>query len=324
MILCCGEALIDMIPAPVEGSGETGFVPHAGGAVFNTAIALGRLGMQAGLLSGISTDFFGQQLCQTLERSRVDTSCLIRADRPSTLAFVHLTNGHASYSFFDENSAGRMLSIDEIPPIPDEVSAMFFGGISLASEPGADAYAALMLAEAGRRATMIDPNIRPGFIRDAARYRARLGGMIAAADIVKISDEDLDWLVPGTAPIADKLRRVGAADAALVIVTRGGQGATACLRDGAEVSVPARPVEVVDTVGAGDTFNAGVLASLSRQRVLSKPALAALQPETVRRALEFGAAVAAVTVSRAGANPPWLDELTGALHDAAFGDADGS
>ena len=308
MILCCGEALIDMIAEPTV-SGTEGFVPHSGGAIFNTAIALGRLGAPAGLLTGLSTDMFGQQLAADLQASHVETSHLIRSDRPTTLAFVQLQDGHATYSFVDENTAGRMLTPEDMPNQIPAISALYFGGISLACEPCADAYAALLDRHGKDRAVMIDPNIRPGFIKDQTRYRTRLNRMIAHCDIVKVSDEDLDWIIPGPESYAEKVPLLLQAGPAVVIVTRGGDGATGYLADGSEVSVPVKPVQVVDTVGAGDTFNAGVLAELDRVGHLTKPALRALPPEVLRAALAKGAEVAAVTVSRAGANPPWAHDL---------------
>lgn len=308
MILCCGEALIDMIPSPTD-AGRDGFVPHSGGAIFNTAVALGRLGVQTGMLSGVSTDIFGHQLARDLRASHVDTSHLVRSRRHTTLAFVQLADGHATYTFFDDNSAGRMLAPEDMPALAQEVSALYFGGISLASEPGADAYAALAAKEAGDRAMMLDPNIRASFIEDIQRYRARLDGMIARADIVKVSDEDLNWIYPGPEALADKIARLREAGPSVVILTRGGEGATAWLSDGTEVSAPSRKVAVVDTVGAGDTFNAGVLARLSELGLLTKAALSDIAPEAMQDALSFGASVAAVTVSRAGANPPWRREL---------------
>ncbi|MFY0690990.1 MAG: carbohydrate kinase [Paracoccaceae bacterium] len=308
MILCCGEALIDMIPEPTV-SGSAGFVPHSGGAVFNTAIALGRLGVRTGMLTGLSCDMFGQQLLRGLDAAHVDRTHVITSDRPTTLAFVKLENGQASYSFYDENSAGRMLSPADMPALPDEISALYFGGISLACEPGAEAYAALLAKEGGRRAVMLDPNIRTDFIKDAQTYRARLDRMIAAADIVKISDEDLDWILPGASAPDTKARALLDKGPKLVILTRGDAGATGILQGGGVVHAPAAQATVVDTVGAGDTFNAGVLANLSERGVLHKDGLAALAPELLEEALRFGARVAAVTVSRAGANPPWANEL---------------
>ena len=300
MILCCGEALIDMLPRETAG-GERAFAPYAGGSVFNTAIALGRLGAPAGFLSGISTDLFGQILDQTLAASQVDASLAIRSDRPTTLAFVTLTDGQAQYAFYDENTAGRMITEAELPEIPDTVEAMFFGGISLPPNPCGATYEALMLREAGRRVTMIDPNIRPSFITDEAGYRARIGRMMAVATIVKSSDEDLDWL--GMTP--DDLIDAGAK---LVCLTEGAKGVTAHWAGG-ETFVAARKVTVVDTVGAGDTFSAGLLAGLHRDGLLTPEALGTITEAALVPALELGVAAAAVTVSRAGANPPWKHEL---------------
>ena len=308
MILCCGEALIDMIPAPTA-AGPDGFVPHCGGAVFNTAIALGRLGVQTGMLTGLSRDMFGQQLADGLKASHVDVSHVITSERPTTLAFVRLVDGHATYDFYDENSAGRMLTPIDMPTLPGEVTALYFGGISLACEPGADAYAVLLGREGGNRAVMIDPNIRPGFIRDIDRYRARLDRMIADSDIVKVSDEDLNWITPAPLSLREKVEALMNNGPSLVILTRGGEGATGFLVSGQEVQVPALKTRITDTVGAGDTFNAGVLAKLSELGQLHKPGLAGLSADILREALSHGSRVAAITVSRAGANPPWAGEL---------------
>lgn len=308
MILCCGEALIDMIPSETS-RGDEAFVPHSGGAVFNTAIALGRLGVESGMLTGMSTDMFGQQLQDALAASNVDASHLIRSDRPTTLAFVRLTDGHAQYEFYDENTAGRMIQVTDLPQLSDAVSVLYFGGISLACEPCADTYAALCAEQGAERAVMVDPNIRPGFIRDADRFRGRMNGILERADIVKVSDEDLDWLFPGPDDLPTKVKSLQAMGPNLVILTRGGEGATAFMPGEKNVTVPAQKAQVVDTVGAGDTFNAGVLARLSQLGVLTKPALAEIDTDTAAAALAFGAKVAAVTVSRAGANPPWAKEL---------------
>lgn len=308
MIFCCGEALIDMIPTATK-QGPDGFVPHSGGAVFNTAIALGRLGAQTGMLSGISADMFGRQLIDGLEASHVDTSRVIPSDRPTTLAFVQLTDGRATYDFYDENSAGRMLVPDDMPILTDEVSALFFGGISLACEPCADAYAALLLREADQRVIMMDPNIRPGFIKDIPRYRTRLTSMIAKADIIKVSDEDLNWILPD---ITDQQAQIAAVldnGPSLVVLTRGSKGATGFVANGTEVSVPAQKVVAVDTVGAGDTFNAGILAKLSQLGLLGKSEVKNLDATTLETVLQYGAKVASITVSRSGANPPWAKEL---------------
>lgn len=306
MILSCGESLIDMLPRETA-SDEAAFAPYPGGAVFNTAIALGRLDAPSGFFSGISSDLFGAKLIASLAASQVDTGLAARSDRPTTLAFVTLTDGQASYAFYDENTAGRMLGRDDLPQVPDSVQAMFFGGISLVVEPCGAAYEALMLREAGSRVTMIDPNIRPGFIRDEVAYRDRVDRMLAVADIVKISDEDLNWIL-GPGDTGDHARTLLRRGPSLICVTEGAKGARGVSQDH-DVWVDATRVEVVDTVGAGDTFNAGVLASLHRAGALSKPAIAALDSDAIRAALALGAQAAAVTVSRAGANPPWASEL---------------
>jgi len=306
MILCCGEALIDMLPRKTSDGAEA-FQPHAGGAVFNTSVALARLGVPAGLFTGLSRDLFGTVLSGTLADNGVSTDLAVRSDRPTTLAFVALTDGQARYAFYDENTAGRMLLVADLPTVPDAVAAMFFGGISLAVSPCADTYRALMLREAPARVTMIDPNIRPGFIADEAAYRARLDAMLAVADIAKLSDEDLHWL-EGPGDSVDTARRLLAKGPVLVCVTEGAKGAWAVTRDHA-VFVDARKVTAVDTVGAGDTFNAGLLASLFDQGLLTKAAVAALDAPALQAALSLAVRAAAVTVSRAGANPPTRAEL---------------
>ena len=305
MIVCAGEALIDMLPRQHEG--RTAFVPHAGGAVFNTAIALGRLGGKVGFLSQLSSDMFGDQLREALAASSVDASLSPASDQPTTLAFVKLTDGHAQYLFYDENSAGRTLTQADLPDLPDAVAALHMGAISLIPEPAGAAFEALAMRETGRRVISLDPNIRANFISDEASHRARIRRMMRAAHIIKVSDEDMDWIEPGATPETFASARL-ADGAALVIETRGADGATGHFRGG-EVSVPVPPVTVVDTVGAGDTFNAGVLHTLARMGRLERERIGAIEEHEVREALAFAARVAAVTVSRAGADPPWAHEL---------------
>jgi fructokinase len=306
MILCCGEALIDMLPRTLA-SGEPAYAPHSGGAVFNTAIALGRLGVPVSFFTGLSTDFFGAQLRADLEASGVDLRHARFSARPTTLAFVKLAEGQASYAFYDENSAGRMLTQADLPVLGEEVAALHFSCISLIPEPCGSTYEALMQREHGRRVTMLDPNIRAAFVADREAHRQRLARMIAMADIVKLSDEDLSWFGENGTPdeIAARWLERGPK---LVVLTAGAQGATGYTRTG-KVSVAAPPVDVVDTVGAGDTFNAGLLAWLHDAGPLAKPALASLTGDQVGQAITFAARAAAVTVSRAGANPPWRAEL---------------
>jgi fructokinase len=261
------------------------------------------------MISGISNDFFGQQLTSALADSKVKTHLLVRSDLPTTLAFVRLTSGHATYTFYDENTAGKSVQLDDIPALPSSADCLYFGGISLISDSGGDVYRALAEREASERVIMLDPNIRPGFIIDEKAYRYRLKRMIAVSDIIKVSNEDLDWLVPGGADIAEKVIRLRQPANQLIIVTRGSESCLAFGPVSLLVEEAVQKAEVVDTIGAGDTFNSGLLASLSRQGCLTKAGVANLQVDQVSIALAYGAKVAAVTVSRAGANPPWASDL---------------
>ncbi|MFV0359320.1 carbohydrate kinase family protein [Tropicimonas sp.] len=308
MILCAGEALIDMLPR-MSTANEHAFAPVAGGSVFNTAIALGRLGAPVKFFTGLSTDLFGRKLEGALLASGVDYTLCARSDRATTLAFVELTDGHAKYAFYDEGTAGRRLTAADLPDPAAlaNVTALFVGGISLMVEPCGAAYEALALREAARRIVMIDPNIRPSFIKDEAAYRTRINRLIAAADIVKVSDEDLRWLA-GDGSLSELAARMLEKGPTIVCVTAGSDGVTAHLKDRAYTAT-GRAVEVVDTVGAGDTFNAGFLAGLERAGRLDKKKLADITRKDLLSALTLGNAAAAVTVSRAGANPPTAEEL---------------
>lgn len=301
MILCAGESLIDMVP---EGAH---YRPLPGGAVYNTAIALGRMGCDCSYLWPISRDPFGETLLRPLAEANVDTGLCPRSDRLTTLAFVTLSGGEARYSFYDEGSAGRMLSPADLPQIPDHISALFIGGISLVPDPCGAAIEALVERVRDRIPVMIDPNIRPFFIQDEPAYRARLERLIAMADLVKLSGDDLEWLVPGSshqeaaAAILNKGPRV-------VFQTGGSAGARAHW-SGALLTSPAVRVEVADTIGAGDTFNAGVLAALHQSGALTRDRIERLDADTITAALSQGTRAAAITVSRPGANPPWAHEL---------------
>ncbi len=306
MILSCGEALIDMLPR-LTADGEACYMPVAGGAVFNTAIALGRLGAPSGFFSGISSDFFGDLLVNYLRDSRVDARYVVRTDHPETLAFVRLVNGHAQYAFYDEGTSGRLLAQSDIPVLDAEVSALQFGAISLIPEPCGGTYEEMMRREHKSRVISFDPNIRTSFIKDKPAHRARMDRMLAMSDIVKLSDEDLAFF-DSFGDFDGFAAKLLEGQAKLVVMTRGAEGAVAIGKSG-KVEVPGIKVTVVDTVGAGDTVNAGILAWLHKAGKLSKDGLDTLRREDMTAALSLAVRAASVTVSRAGANPPWENEL---------------
>jgi fructokinase len=306
MILSCGEALIDFLPVRA-GDGEMAYRPAVGGSPYNVALALGRLGAEAGFMAGLSTDFFGSLLASALEASKVDLSHTVRTDRPTVLAFVSFGNGEARYAFYDEGSAARSFDPAEARPIGPEVECLHTGSISLAAEPAASHIERLFLAEAGRRVLSIDPNIRPSLVRNEPAYRARVDRMLGEADVVKVSRADLHWLAPETDPREWARARIERG-AALVVLTAGIEGARA-ITSSFDVRQPALPVEVVDTVGAGDAFTAGLLRALQSRGLLSRKALRLISEPDLRAALELAVRVAALTCARAGAHPPWRDEL---------------
>ncbi|MEO0672104.1 MAG: carbohydrate kinase [Pseudomonadota bacterium] len=307
-IICCGEALIDMLPRP-HAEDQTAYLPVAGGAVFNTAIALGRLDQPTGFVSGVSTDVFGELLVSTLEQSNVATGHVVRSARPTTLAFVSFSGGDATYTFYDEGSAGRVLSPDDLPALPDDVAALHFGAISLIPEPCGTAYETLLMRHAGQTVISLDPNIRSNFIDDPAAHRARILRMAARSDMIKVSDDDLAWLAADGDPQA--LIRGWLEDGtAIVTITRGSDGVTA-VTPAFSVTAEAVPVTVADTIGAGDAFNAGFLAALRTAGHLERAALRSLTSDELHAALAYASEVAALTVAKAGADPPWAHELSG-------------
>jgi fructokinase len=306
MILCCGEALIDFLPRKGE-DGAAVFQPFNGGSVFNTAIALGRQGEKVGLFCGMSKDFFGDQLVDGLKASHVETRFLKFKDNHTTLAFVKLVDGHARYSFVDEASAGRNLVKKDLPKLPAGLKALHFGSISLIPDPEGATYEALAKREAKRRVITLDPNIRAGLIKDKKKHIARLMRMVALADIVKTSDEDIAYMYgkKSAATVArDWLKR----GAKVVVVTAGGEGVTLYTKR-SSFHLPSVKVKVADTVGAGDTFTAGFITHLSRNKLLAKKAIAAIGESELRAAAEFAARAAAITCSRPGADPPWAREM---------------
>jgi fructokinase len=300
VIVVAGEALIDLVP---QGRGAlAALTPALGGGPYNTAVALGRLGSPTAFCSRVSYDAFGEALLDRLRRTGVDVSGVQRGAEPTTLAVATVgADGSAAYSFYVEGTADRLFGTPAA--LPPGTRAVSFGTCSLVLEPGASAYEELMRDAAARGVfTALDPNIRAGLIADPDAYRARFETWLPSVSLLKLSAEDAEWL--GGTP-----REWLAAGPAAVVVTRGGAGLTVFTRDGGEYAVPGERVDVVDTIGAGDTVNAALLHGLAVRDALNEQALGALGPDGWAELLRFAARAAAVTCSRAGAEPPYAREL---------------
>ena len=306
MILCCGEALIDFLPRK-GADGALVYQPFNGGSIYNTAIALGRLDIQTGFLGGVSWDYFGEGLADGLVESKVDLRYVKRKHLHTTLAFVKLVDGHAQYSFVDDASAARHFLKKDLPKLPKAITALHFGSISLIPEPCGGTYEALLNREHKSRVICIDPNIRDGLIAEKKKHAERLYGMMSKVDIVKISDEDVLWLNKSNdlSKFAKAWLRRGVK---VVAITKGGDGVEMYTK-GFSFKLDVPKVKVVDTVGAGDTFTAGFLAYLEKNKQLTKKQLAIIDEATLKDAAHYAMKAAAVTVSRAGADPPWAQEM---------------
>ena len=254
----------------------------------------------------MSEDAFGSFLASRLEEAGVATDYLRRCPERSTLSVVATgRDGHPHYSFYAEAGADRSADRPPSPPssLPDDVKAIAAGSYALGVDPVADAIETLLRREAGRRVISLDPNVRPRVVGDLNRFRDRFERLLATATLVKASVEDLDLLY-GECDLRDVAREWLQLGPSLVVVTRGGDAPVAMLRDGAVVERPARRVNVEDTVGAGDSFHAALLAHLDRAGRLSPAAVAGLSPKDVAETLDFAVAAAAITCTRRGANPP--------------------
>ncbi|GAA4763403.1 carbohydrate kinase [Streptomyces sanyensis] len=301
MIVVAGEALIDLVPLSA-GDPLAPLRPVRGGGPYNTAVALARLGAEAAFCSRISTDAFGDALVGRLREEGVGVGLVQRGPEPTTLALASVgADGSAVYDFRTEGTADRLFQAPG--RLPEGTLAVAFGTCSLVLEPGASAYEELMREAAGRGVfTALDPNIRPGLIPDADAYRRRFARWLPHTGLLKLSEEDAAWL-GGTVP--DWL----SAGPGAVVVTRGARGLRVHLREGPPVEVPAAPVEVVDTIGAGDTVYAALLHALAERGALRPGALGALTRGDWREVLAFAARAAALTCSRRGAEPPYAGEV---------------
>lgn len=301
----CGEALIDLVPSPEGGT----YSARAGGSSANVAVGLGRLGTQVSLIARLAGDPFGRLLREHLSASDVDLAMAVPADQPSTLAVVSLDpHGKAEYAFYIDGAADGGWRPGDLPAVlPGGATLHLSGSLALSVPSMGDALEALLRREQGRRLLAFDPNVRPMIAQDEAALRARLDRWLGLVDIVKVSSDDLRWIAPGVT-VADLAARWRGLGPMLVVVTLGEQGAYA-LGPAGPVSLPAAPVEVVDTVGAGDAFTSGLLAALDAGGPLSRSSLTELSTDGLTAAVEFAQRVAALTCQRVGADPPWRRDL---------------
>jgi fructokinase len=305
-VLVCGEALVDLFDAAPDR-------PVPGGSPFNVAIGLGRLGCPAAFLGGISTDAHGALLIRRLTDAGVDTRLALRTDRPTPVARISTDGaGHPRYEFQVYRTADTALTPDALPStLPASIEAIALGSYPIAVPPMADALAALAAREGAQRVISIDANVRPALVGDLAAWRQRFGALVTHATVVKASDEDLLTAFGPDCDVATLAQRWIEAGVSLVIVTLGPAGATAFF-GGASMTVPGQSVRVIDTVGAGDSFHAALLAHLHRRGLLSREALGRLAAADLDDALRYAIAAASITCSRSGADPPHRADMAAA------------
>jgi fructokinase len=301
VIVVCGEALMDTIDA---GDGTRRAMP--GGGPFNTARALARLEVPTSFLGRLSEDVFGRQLKELLVADGVNLELASFGPESTTIAVVELDgHGLAQYKFFVEGTSAPNLTMDMVPDeFSPEVNALHIGTLGLALEPIASTLVELVARENGKRLVMLDPNVRVG-LTDDDDYRERLLTVAAQSTIVKASQDDLAWLCPGLdyEQAADRILGLGVK---LVVVTRGARGAYGA-HDRYRISVNAPPVEIVDTIGAGDAFGAALLAWLHDHDAI-RPDLR-LEKEQLKASLDYACMAASLTCARAGADPPRKSEM---------------
>jgi fructokinase len=306
VIVIGGEALVDL----VEERGALRAL--AGGGPFNTALAFGRLDVPVGFLGTISRDSYGQILAQMLIDSRVDTSLVHWSDAPTPRAIVHrLRDGRNEYTFDLRGTSLVDLSPGELPVLPQEAWAIHVGTLALAIDPPAAAYEALVQREVGKRQIFLDPNVRPASFGDPNAYRLRFERLARLADIVKLSRDDAAWIYPDQT-VEDVLELILGFGPRIVAVTRGDHGAVAASGD-RFADVPGIRVPVADTVGAGDTFGAALIAALVDQRALGPHARRSLDEAVLQRAVSYAVAASAITCTRTGASPPSRAEIDAQL-----------
>jgi fructokinase len=307
MIVVCGEALMDVFVAGETPAGVA-LDARVGGSPFNVALGLARLAQPVAFFGALSNGPLGERLRRALVDEGVNTACIERTDAPTTLGLVGLdAAGVPAYSFYGAGGADRQLPLSALTRLPALASAFNFGSFATVVEPIASSLRALVEREQGRSVIAYDPNVRLNVEPDISRWRDQLQWLLPRTQVLKVSDEDLSLLLPG-ADVEVLASAWLAAGVRLVVVTRGAEGALAWCSAG-RVEVPAVPAHVVDTVGAGDTFQAALLTWLAEQGLLDPAALATLSVAQLDAAVRFAALAASITCSRRGADLPRRAEL---------------
>src|SRR5262245_11622008 len=260
MILSCGDALIDFVPGKAA-DGREALVPMVGGSCLNVAVGLARLEVPTGFVGGISTDLFGSMIAEHASASGVGLSHATRSEDQTTLAFVRIVAGESHYAFYDAGTASRNWTYRKEAIRFDAIDAIHIGSTTLVHERGA-AETRAMIADAAKFATIsFDPNCRPNLVKDKDAYRAQMDAFAGHADVIKMSDIDFDYLYGGE-NYAAKAEALLAGGRSLFVVTRGTRGAQAWHSSAGAIEVVAPAVDVVDTIGAGDSFQAALLFAL--------------------------------------------------------------
>lgn len=314
LITCLGDSLIDFLPFEDQGA-IAGFRLAPGGSIFNVAVGLARLQVPVAYAGKVADDYFGQRLRAAVAAEGIETGFIVPHHGQTTLAFVVQEQSGPAYDFYGEGTADTLLSAAELPAaLFAQTGLLHIGSTSLlrGSTPGAVLAAAERLN--GRALISLDPNVRPALVRDELAYRQLLGQLVRLSDLVKLSDADIAWLAPA-ADVISVATRLLSDGTALVALTRGASGALALRQGEPPVEVPAFHVPVVDTVGAGDAFAAGLLAGLWERGVRSRGALAVLPRAALGALLRDAQAAAALTSMRAGAQPPTRAEVAAFLRE---------
>ena len=311
MYLVCGEALFDFF-SEEDASGQASKVNYkaiAGGSPFNVAVGLRRLGIESALFGGVSNDFLGQRLQQVLKDEGVSQQFLLEFAAPTTLAMVAVgANGSPQYSFRGEGCADRQLAVEHLPTLGDEIRGLHIGSFSLVVQPIGDTLLKLVKRESGKRLISLDPNVRLNPQPDIQLWRERVAELVTHADLIKVSDEDLHLLYPDQSP-ESVLQGWLQHRCQLVFLTRGGDGATVFSRQHGSWSQPAVKVVMADTVGAGDTFQAALIAWLTEQQLDSVDGLQQLTRAQIDSMLGFAIRAAALTCSKTGPDLPYRQQL---------------